>query len=200
MIDNFDEIDNNQLVKDAKQKLEKQKEEDLYAGFRDENDDSKETTDDKSYQDEDIQSLYATQQDELETINNEKLDEEYYQSQEEHPDIDAYEQLVCPGGPLKSQVDTWKRQFDKSNVHLVEIGRYLFVFRTLSRPEYKRLLTLDNLDALQREEVICHTTVLFPSDFSYKDIAELDAGIPSTLADLIMDKSGFTRDFTIEVL
>jgi len=201
MIDNYEEIVSSQMVKDAKEKLKRQEEMeaeiDLYAEFKEEAESNS----------EEALEEYATQMkgsgndvDELPNINNEDLDEKYYKEQNEHPDIDPFEKLVCPGGPLVSQVETWKKQFDKSSIHLIDIGRYVFVFRTLSRPEYKRLLSLDNLDALQREEIICHTTILFPANFDYEYIAKLDAGIPSTVADLIMEKSGFTREFIVEVL
>lgn len=205
MIDNHEDFNPNQLAAEAKEKLEKQKkskpkksksQDDIYSEFRDENE---QTTEDVS--EGSIQELYAKDEDEdLPNINDEALDEEYYDEQEDHPDMPPFEEYVCAGGPLKSSVETWKKQFDKSSIHLIEIGRYTFVARTLSRPEYKRLLAMQNVNSLQREEIICHTTVLFPQDFDYKKIATLDAGIPSTLADLIMERSGFTREFTIEVL
>jgi len=203
MIDNYDEIMNSQMVKDAKEKLKKQEEidveEDLYADFKEEAGIEIESEETLGEYSDRIQSSY-NEIDDLPNIENQTLDDEYYEEQSEHPDIDSFEELVCPGGPLKSQVETWKKQFDKSLIHLIDIGRYVFVFRTLSRPEYKRLLSLDNLDALQREEIICHTTILFPANFDYEYIAKLDAGIPSTIADLIMEKSGFTRDYIVEVL
>jgi len=200
MIDNHENFNPNQLAEEAKEKLEKQKKnqptEDIYSEFRDENE---QTTEDIS--EDSIQELYAKDdEEELPNINDEDLDEKYYEEQEDHPDIPPFEEYVCAGGPLKSSIETWKKQFDKSSIHLIEIGRYIFVVRTLSRPEYKRLLAMQNVNALQREEIICHTTVLFPQEFDYKQIATLDAGIPSTLADLIMERSGFTREFTIEVL
>jgi hypothetical protein len=51
-----------------------------------------------------------------------------------------------------------------------------------------------------REETICQTVTLWPGDYNYKDMAVQKAGIPSTLSEIIMEKSGFTKNYAVEEL
>ena len=81
---------------------------------------------------------------------------------------------------------------------VTEILNETFVFRTLNRFEYKQLVTFIDINALQREETICQTAVLWPIDYDYIKMSTEKAGIPSTLSEIIMEKSGFTKDFAIQ--
>ena len=75
-----------------------------------------------------------------------------------------------------------------------------FIFRTLNRFEYKQIVAIENIDALYREEIICTTCVLWPRNYDFKAMAGEDGGYPSTLAQIIMENSGFTKEYGIEVL
>lgn len=104
------------------------------------------------------------------------------------------------GGPPVGQVALWKKQFSKEKVFHTQILDRHFVFRTLNRFEYKQIVAIDNIDALYREEIICSTCVLWPRNYNFKKMAEEDSGYPSTLAQIIMENSGFTKEYGIEVL
>ena len=75
-----------------------------------------------------------------------------------------------------------------------------FVARNINRYEYKQLVALENVDALQREEIICETAILFPYNVAWNTIATDKAGLPSTLSEIIMTKSGFTKEYMIQVI
>ena len=51
-----------------------------------------------------------------------------------------------------------------------------------------------------REEIICSTCVLHPRNYDFKSMAANEAGYPSTLSKIIMENSGFTAEYGIEVL
>lgn len=110
------------------------------------------------------------------------------------------------GGPLISQVQSWKKQFgvtdqegnviQEGEIYLTQIGEDRFVWRPLNRYEYKEILALPNTDPLQREEIICQTCVLWPEGYNYETMARGKAGIPALLAEQIMEASGFTNQLT----
>lgn len=104
---------------------------------------------------------------------------------------------LWPGGPLTSQVLSWKKQFGEGNVYITEIVDELYIWRTLNRFEYKTIVLTPNTDALAREEMICEVCVLWhpygPGPFNYEKMAAAKAGVPARLAELIMEKSGFDR-------
>ena len=106
---------------------------------------------------------------------------------------------IFPGGPTDAQVAIWKRSFDGCLVFATEISGELFVARSITRLEYKKLLSL-NVDQLQREEIICSTCCLYPYAIDWKDINRLRGGIPSTLATIVMEHSGFSTEYGVQVL
>ena len=132
-------------------------------------------------------------------INNEPT-EEYYDEYPEY-NIDTFGgTAIYPGGPSKAMVDSWKKQWEGYGVFITEVMGKKFIFRTLNRVEYKQIVALQNIDALQREEIICETVTLWPMNYTWDIMATGDAGIPSTFAEIIMSKSGFTKDYSIQVL
>lgn len=124
-------------------------------------------------------------------------DEEDLKSEHE---ILPYDEPLFVGGPTKTQLDSWKKQWQGYDVMLTEIQNQYFIFRTLNRFEYKQIVALPNIDALQREEIICETVTLFPQNYKWDLMAKDKAGIPSTFSQIIMEKSGFTNEYAIEVL
>ena len=107
---------------------------------------------------------------------------------------------IFENGPGMSQVELWKKQYTQEKVFHVQIIDRDFIFRTLNRFEYKQIVAIENIDALYREELICKTCVLFPYNYDIKTMAAEDSGYPSTLAQIIMENSGFTKEYGIEVL
>lgn len=122
-------------------------------------------------------------------------------AQEERLNFSATEpgkdEELWPGGPLTSQVLSWKKQFGEGNVYISEIVDELYIWRTLNRFEYKSIVTTPNVDPLAREEMIAEACVLWhpygPGPFTYEKMAGAKAGVPARLAELIMEKSGFDR-------
>lgn len=77
------------------------------------------------------------------------------------------------------------------NLYYVEIEGEEFLFRELSRSEYKNGIRLYGEDVTSLEEYICGICVFEPVDY---DFEECIAGIPSSLSDFILHESGFTED------
>lgn len=118
---------------------------------------------------------------------------------EETKTLNPYDEEVFPGGPTKSQVDLWKKEWEGYDIYVIELlGKYSFVFRTLGRFEYKQLVSFVDINSLQREESICNAAVLWPENYDYNVMSSQKAGIASTLAAVIMEKSGFTEDYVIQ--
>lgn len=204
----------NDLANYAKEKLNINNESDPYAEFRDEIDEIEQESNVKSAKEEDKDEGYVVpknvpdddyMREELnnrEYIRNEMNDSEYKYEEEIMNEATVVNDnpQIFPGGPTKSQIDSWKNKYQGAGVYVVDVCEKLFVFRTLNRFEYKQIIRQAQLDAAQREEVICETTVLFPEEYTWKDMAKKDAGIPSTLSQIIMQKSGFTEEYLIERL
>ena len=119
---------------------------------------------------------------------------------EEVPTLNPYDEPLFPGGPTKSEIEAWKKDWDGYDIYITEILNQTFIFRTLNRYEYKQLVSLREADSLQREEVVCQTVTLWPHNYTWKEMATTLAGIPSTYAEIIMEKSGFTKEYAIQVI
>ena len=154
----------------------------------------KNTTTDLSDYDDDI----FTPPDELEIghvsedgkVKGMKPTAEQYDTYNEH--IENTDDLYFDNGPLVSEVESWRKQYD--SIYLVDdLSDDVYIYRTLNRYEYKSIMAAQNTDPLMREEMICETCVLFPSNFSYDSMSTTNAGIISTLAEHIMSTSGFSR-------
>ena len=184
------------LVNAAKLKLEAQQKEtmensseDIYASMRAEMDEPEYDTPNPEIQRE------VDYGDENFYIQHAPVDEYDYDYQ-----VDPNDTPIFEGGPGVSQVEIWKKQFTKEKIFHTQILEKHFVFRTLNRYEYKQIVAIENIDALYREEIICKTCVLWPYNYDFKRMAGEDSGYPSTLAQIIMENSGFTKEYGIEVL
>lgn len=103
---------------------------------------------------------------------------------------------LFPGGPMVSEVNSWKKQFEVDGHAIMmsdDIGGETFIWRTLSRTEYREIMNLPNTDPLQREEIICEICVLFPYNYKFDTMASRKAGIPAVLAEQILHESGFKK-------
>lgn len=185
------------MAKMAKNKLVEQgePEKDLYADFRGEEEDQKapEETDERPR----IKRTPDTYMEDRPQINNIPSDEDL--EDEEREEIDKIDGPIFPGGPRLSDVQVWKKEYSDYGIYVIQIIDDFFVFRTINRYEYKQIISLD-LDQLQREEMICEACVLYPSKYTWREMFSQKAGTPSTLATIIMEKSGFTKEYAIQVL
>ena len=126
------------------------------------------------------------------------IDFNYYE--EPDPEIDPSDVPIYEGGPPVSFLDAWKKQYTKEAIMHTQILDKDYTFRTLNRYEYKQIVAIENIDALYREEIICKTCVLWPRNYDFKKMAQEPAGYVSTLAEIIMENSGCTKNYGIEVL
>lgn len=183
----------NDLMNAAKIKLETQQKqagnEDIYADMKAE------------MENEDYDSTSAPVIQRSQYVNDmSDVDIQYEPEAEDDYWLDPNDTPVFEDGPGMSQVEVWKKQFTKEKIFHTQILDKHFIFRTLNRFEYKQIVALENIDALYREEIICSTCVLWPFNYDFKRMAAEDSGYPSTLAQIIMENSGFTKEYGIEVL
>lgn len=161
--------------------------EDIYADMR------KEMEAPESFQPE-----YADNDFNIQHAPNDYEEQEMEDQDNEFSSLDT--SAIFENGPSISQIELWKKQFSKDKVFHTVIMEKHYVFRTLNRYEYKQIVGIENIDALYREEIICKTCVLFPYNYDFKKMAAEPGGYPSTLAQIIMENSGFTKDYGIEIL
>ena len=86
-------------------------------------------------------------------------------------------------------LDGWRQQYGA--VFMTEIEGVNFIWKELSRAEYKRVLAYSE-DSYERAEFACKLCVLDPMIEDYT--TDIYAGVPETLAEQIMAESGFTND------
>ena len=185
------------LMKAAKQKLDYEQKgtineeedsnpEDIYASLKEES-----NIDDKDNRRPELTgSVDYSSKPEMNEPDYEKEDDYF---------IDPNDAPIFEGGPGISKVQLWKAQYGISRIYHTKILDRHFLFRTLNRAEYEQIASL-SLDSLTNEELICKTCVLFPYNYDYAAMGKDDAGYPGTLAQIIMENSGFTNDYGIEVL
>jgi hypothetical protein len=92
---------------------------------------------------------------------------------------------IFEGGPTLDEVEAWREEF--GNVYYIEFKDIAFFYRALSRAEYKTLSTI-MAEPLDREEKLCEMCVLWPTDVDFSGTL---AGIPTIIAEDIMEQSGF---------
>lgn len=111
--------------------------------------------------------------------------------QENYPGPEETEE-VFPGGPTWADVAEWKSKYGE--IYHVSINGQDYIFRPLTRLEYKNIMRARENDPYYREEKACETCVLWPKDFRGAVLANAPAGVPTILAEHIMERSGFTPD------
>ena len=74
------------------------------------------------------------------------------------------------------------------NVFIYQVDEQVFLYRTLSRKEYKDILNDERFNDFEKEEIICDTCLLYPDPgtFEWDDV---DAGIPTELMKQIRKNS-----------
>jgi hypothetical protein len=116
--------------------------------------------------------------------------------EEEQPVLNEYgyteEEWKAPifvNGPTRQEVEEWKEKHGE--VFFTPFDQEYYVWRVLTRPEYRTLINDKTLTAMDREEAMTEICVLFPRNFTREKMKANKAGIPSLLSEMIMDKSGF---------
>jgi hypothetical protein len=89
----------------------------------------------------------------------------------------------------KEQLREWKEEYQA--VYVTEVSEVFFVWRGLTRAEYRKAIDLYE-DDYERAEYVCSVCVLDPTDVDYSN--DIYAGIPETLAENILKESGFSTD------
>ena len=87
------------------------------------------------------------------------------------------------------------QQYDA--VFFSEIEGILFVYRPLGRKEYKDIYNNVNMSELDKQDAICKTVLIYPTDFDFDDC---DAGIPDKLFEDVLDKSCLDLESTYHLL
>ena len=103
------------------------------------------------------------------------------------------EERIFPGGPTKAQIAEWKAKYGRlyATNFGTEDNPEIYIWRTLSRLEFKELARSSNkADGMWKEERLVEKCVLWPP-ISGPNLNMLKAGIPTVLADQIMERSGF---------
>lgn len=78
---------------------------------------------------------------------------------------------------IKDFLDEYK------NIYFADINGMTFIYKPLGRKAYKEIMNNPNLTDLDREDLICMKTILYPLDYNPDDY---DAGIPSQLYEKIL--------------
>lgn len=103
-------------------------------------------------------------------------------------DADGKE-LLFPGGPTLDKVEEWKSQYGE--IYLTEFEEDVFIWRSLTRKEYKDVMKVERADNFYKEERICDKVVIYPETYNFMQMAQGKAGIPTLISELVMEKSGF---------
>lgn len=105
----------------------------------------------------------------------------------------AYLSSIDPS--LPDSVERWKTEHPR--VESIHILGNLYIYRTLLRSEY--LATMGaGLDKNKNDEKIASRCLLWPA-ISELDWIRLPAGIPMTIADLVLAASGFGTEDAVPV-
>lgn len=119
-----------------------------------------------------------------ELINEDVLENENYQEE-------IFEEDNMPN---QETINEWKKQF-KDRVYSIKLtDKDIFIWRPLTRKEFKELNQLE-ADALTKEESLCEICILWPENYGVDEIENGIAGAPTILAEHIMQTSGFNDSF-----
>lgn len=72
------------------------------------------------------------------------------------------------------------------NIFFSEIDQQIFIYKPLGRKAYKDIVNNQNISDLDKEDLICEETVIWPENYNADDY---DAGIPSKLYEEILVNS-----------
>lgn len=118
------------------------------------------------------------------------IKQEKQKAQGKDKDLEKGSDRIFDGGPTKSKIEDWKNKY--GNIYMTEYEDERFIWRTLSRIEFKKLINSQGeMTEWSREERVCEQCVIWPEDYNNEKILNGKAGTPAVLAEEIMAKSGF---------
>lgn len=72
------------------------------------------------------------------------------------------------------------------NVFMIRLEGDVFIYRSLGRAEYKKLMLEEDLSDLEKQDVICEVCVLWPQQYDFENCS---AGLPDILYKKILENS-----------
>lgn len=102
----------------------------------------------------------------------------------------AEKKVIFEGGPTVAQVETWKKELGQIYMTEFDEGE-VFIWRALTRKEFKEIMKVDGADSMYREERVCEKCMVWPEDYDFMAMTIGKAGVPTVLSEQIMEKSGF---------
>lgn len=127
---------------------------------------------------------------EVELVEAQEAEEVEEKAEDELMQGEDGKELLFPGGPTIEKVEEWK-SLHNDEVYLTEFENDVIVWRTMNRKEYKEIMKIQGADQFYREERICDKCVLWPESYGFMEMRDGSAGVPTVVAELIMEKSGF---------
>ena len=133
------------------------------------------------------------------TLEEEALEEvESFESEEEEMAQEGTDEIF-PFGPSYDQLEDWKSRYD-GEIYMSDFDDTIFLWRPIRRKEFRDIQRIEGAkDEYYMEESICRACVLWPEDYALHRITFGKAGIPTTLSQLIMERSGFLRPMTMKL-
>jgi len=124
-------------------------------------------------------------------MTEEKLQHEQPKTKGPAQRKDEGSEPIFVGGPTQNQINEWKSKFGA--IYMTDVDDEIFIWRTITRLEYKDIIKLKDADAMYREERMVEKCILWPEQYDFTSMSHGKAGTPSLLAEHIMTKSGFTE-------
>lgn len=119
-------------------------------------------------------------------------DEKVHKDMEEEASFDGQDRIF-EGGPTYDQLQQWKSLYS-NEVFVTEFGEDVIIFRPIRRREYRDIYEVEGDPSnYYIEEQVCRKSILWPENYADQKMTFGKAGIPSTLSQMIMERSGFLR-------
>lgn len=141
---------------------------------------------------------FNTEAEEIDETVEEVPEVEDHETEEEEMDHLGTDEIF-PFGPTYDQLEDWKARFD-NDIYMSDFNNEIFIWRPIRRKEYRDIQRVEGVkDEYYMEEAMCRTCILFPEDYAMHKITFGKAGVPTTLSQLIMERSGFMRPSTLKL-
>lgn len=129
---------------------------------------------------------------EMKQADEEIEDEKVHESIEEEASFDGNQEIYT-GGPTYNKLQQWKSLYS-DEVYMTEFGDETVIFRPIRRREYRDIYEVEgDVNQYYIEEQVCRKSILWPEDYADQRMAFGKAGIPTTLSQIILERSGFLR-------
>jgi hypothetical protein len=103
---------------------------------------------------------------------------------------DQGEEVLFENGPTLNKIEEWKSLY--KDVYFTEFESDVFIWRCIIRNEYKEINSIQGADSFYKEERLCEKCILYPEGYNFINMKAGKAGIPTFLAEQILEKSGFS--------